>query len=300
MKPAPFEYLRPGSLAEALELRSEHGDDVLVLAGGQSLIPTMNFRLAQPRALIDLGRVAELAAMDGAPSGALRVGAMVRQRALERSPLVAERAPLLAQAVPHVAHPQIRNRGTAGGTMAQADPTGEIPAVMLALGARLKAESVAGERWIPVEDFFTGWFENALGPDELLTEVEVPTAPAGQVVAFEEIARRRGDHALVGLAVAAEMDAAGLCRSARIGVMSAGDRPLRARRAEALLAGEAPSGALIEAAAAALAEEDADPVSDGHASAGYRRALLAVLARRGLGRAFAGSVGGPTSEGTTP
>lgn len=286
MKPAPFEYFRPRTVAEALDLRAEHGEDVLVLAGGQSLIPTMNFRLAQPRALIDLGKLGDLARIDLAPSGALRIGAMVRQRVLERSPLVAEHATLLAEAVPHVAHPQIRNRGTVGGTMAQADPTGEIPAVMLALGARLKASSVRGERWIPVDEFFTGWFENALDPDELLTEIEVPPPPAGRVVAFEEIARRRGDHALVGLAVAADMDGQGSCQAVRIGLLSAGDRPLRAAGAEEVLANETPKPELVEAAVAALSEHDARPIGDGHASETYRRALLAVLARRALTRAF--------------
>ena len=186
MKPAPFEYHAPGSVDEVLALLAEHGDEAKVLAGGQSLVPTMNFRLAQPEVLIDLNRVAELDHLR-VEGSELRIGAMTRQRTVERSALVAERAPLLTETLPWIAHPQIRNRGTFGGALAHADPAAELPAVTLALGARFRARRRGAERWIAAGGFFTGLFETALGPDELLVEVALPELGPRTGWAFREV-----------------------------------------------------------------------------------------------------------------
>ncbi|HLL82487.1 MAG TPA: FAD binding domain-containing protein, partial [Longimicrobium sp.] len=198
MKPAPFAYHRPDSVEGALALLAEHGYDAKLLAGGQSLVPAMNFRLAAPAVLIDLNRIARLDAI-GEAEGGVRIGAMVRQRAAERSALLAERAPLIAETLPYVAHAQIRNRGTMGGSIAHADPAAELPAVMLALGARLLLRGPGGMRTVAADDFFTGLFATALEPEEMLVEIEIPTVAPGTGWAFDEISRRHGDFALAGV-----------------------------------------------------------------------------------------------------
>ena len=191
MKPAAFEYAAPAALAEALALKAEHGDEAKFLAGGQSLVPAMNFRLAQAALLVDLNGLAELDFIRLDESGELRLGAMTRQRRLERDALVAGRASLLHEAMPWVAHPQIRNRGTLGGSLAHADPAAELPVVALALNARLRVQSVSGERWIEAADFFQGLFTTALASDEMLVEIALPPLPARTGTAFVEFARRR-------------------------------------------------------------------------------------------------------------
>jgi len=284
MKPAPFAYHRPATLDEALALLAEHGGEAKPLAGGQSLIPAMNFRLARPAVLVDLNRVAELGYVRAGRDG-LQIGAMTRQRAVERSEAVRSAAPLLAEAMPFIAHPQIRNRGTVGGSLAHADPAAELPAVMLALEARFRARGPQGERWIPAGEFFTGILETALGPDELLLEVVVPKSPARTGYAFAELARRRGDYALVGVAARVTLDRRGRCQAARITLFSVGDGPVLAAAAAAMLDGQEPSPEAMRAAADAAAQRDIDPPSDIHASAAYRRRLAAVLTRRALARA---------------
>ena len=284
MKPAPFAYHRPATLDEALTLLAEHGGEAKPLAGGQSLIPAMNFRLARPAVLVDLNRVAELGYVRAGRDG-LHIGAMTRQRAVERSDAVRSAAPLLAEAMPFIAHPQIRNRGTVGGSLAHADPAAELPAVMLALEARFRARGPQGERWIPAGEFFTGILETALGPDELLLEVVVPKSPARTGYAFAELARRRGDYALVGVAARVTLDRRGRCQAARITLFSVGDGPVLAAAAAAMLDGQEPSPEAMRAAADAAAQRDIDPPSDIHASAAYRRRLAAVLTRRALARA---------------
>ena len=284
MKPAPFAYHRPATLDEALALLAEHGGEAKPLAGGQSLIPAMNFRLARPAVLVDLNRVAELGYVRAGRDG-LQIGAMTRQRAVERSDAVRSAAPLLAEAMPFIAHPQIRNRGTVGGSLAHADPAAELPAVMLALEARFRARGPQGERWIPAGEFFTGILETALGPDELLLEVVVPKSPARTGYAFAELARRRGDYALVGVAARVTLDRRGRCQAARITLFSVGDGPVLATAAAAMLDGQEPSPEAMRAAADAAAQRDIDPPSDIHASAAYRRRLAAVLTRRALQRA---------------
>lgn len=286
MKPAPFAYHRPETVDEALALLAAHGPGTKPLAGGQSLIPAMNFRLARPAVLVDLNRIAALASVRE-ETDALRIGAMTRQRTVERDPLVRRRAPLLAEALPHVAHAQIRNRGTLGGSVAHADPAGEIPAVLLALEARFDLRGPGGTRTVPAERFFTGLFETALAPAELLIEIAIPAMRARTGWAFLEVARRHGDYALAGVAATLTLDDAGRCREARIALLGVGEGPVLARRAAKSLAGEAPTDKLLREAAAAAAAKDIDPPGDIHASAAYRRQLVAVLTRRALERAVA-------------
>jgi carbon-monoxide dehydrogenase medium subunit len=286
MKPASFAYCRPGSLDEALSLLAEHGPDAKPLAGGQSLVPAMNFRLARPAVLIDLNRIASLAGIQETADGGLRIGAMTRQRAVERSPAVAERAPLLARAMPWIAHPQIRNRGTIGGSLAHADPAAELPAVMLALDARLSVESRRGRRTIPADGFFTGILSTALAEDELLTAIEIPARPAGSRSAFIEVARRHGDYAMAGVAVELVRDDHRTCRSCRIAFLSLGDTPLLALAAMQAVTGRELDEAAIDAAGDA-AGPALDPPTDLHASADYRRHLARVLVKRALRQAAA-------------
>ncbi len=285
MKPAPFDYFTPATLDEALALLAEHGGEAKPLAGGQSLIPAMNFRLARPAVLVDLNGISELAYVRP-ESGGVAVGAMTRQRVVERSEVVARAAPLLAEALPSIAHPQIRNRGTVGGSIAHADPSAELPAVMLALDARFRAQGSTGERSIPAAEFFKGMLETALEPGELLVEIAVPPLPASTGTAFLEVARRHGDYAMVGVAVIVTLDPRGRCKQARISLLSVGDGPVLATEAGKVLAGQTPSADLLRAAGNTAATHDIDPPSDIHATAAYRRRLAAVLTRRALGRAF--------------
>lgn len=286
MKPPVFEYHRPATLDEAIALLAQHGSDAKPLAGGQSLIPAMNFRLARPAILIDLNGVSELSFIQPANGTGLRIGAMARQRAVERSSAVAKVAPLLHETMPFIAHPQIRNRGTVGGSIAHADPAAELPAVAVALNAQCKVVSRRGSRTIAAGEFYTGLFSTALAPDELLVEIVFPAAGPGNGWAFMEVARRHGDYALVGVAAAVTMDGRGRCREARIGLLSVGDGPVLAAEAARLLMGQQPSPEAIRAAADTAASRDVDPSGDIHASAGYRRHLVAVLVRRALSQAF--------------
>jgi CO/xanthine dehydrogenase FAD-binding subunit len=285
MKPAPFEYIRPRTLDEALSVLAEHGSDARPLAGGQSLIPAMNFRLATPSVLVDLNGLDELSYIKD-DTGDLRIGGMTRQRAVERSALVAGRFPLVAETMPHIAHPAIRNRGTIGGSLAHADPAAELPAVMVAQNATIVLTGRSGARAVPACDFFVGLFATAIGPGELLTEIRIPPAPARSGFAFLEISRRHGDFALAGVAAAVELDDAGRCFRARITLLSVGDRPVLAAEANRALIGQTPSAEVIRAAAEVTASRDIDPPADIHASARYRRQLANVLTRRALDRAF--------------
>ena len=286
MKPAPFAYHRPDTLDGALALLAAHGTEAKPLAGGQSLIPAMNFRLARPAVLVDLNRVAGLAYVRDAPDG-VRLGAMTRQHTAERDPVVRHGAPLLAEALPHVAHAQIRSRGTIGGSVAHADPAAEIPAVLLALGARFVLRGTGPEREIPAEQFFTGLFETALAPGQLLTEIVVPRTPPGTGWGFVEVARRHGDYALAGVAAVVTLDEGGRCREPRIALFGVGAGPVLARRAAKALSGEVPAAKAIAEAADAAAAKDVDPPGDIHAAAPYRRQLVRVLVRRALERAVA-------------
>lgn len=285
MKPAPFEYVRPRSLAEALEVLHERGDEAKVLAGGQSLVPMMNFRLARPGVLVDLNGLADLAYIR-ADDGGVALGAMTRQRTIETSSLVRERAPLVHAATPWIGHVPIRTRGTVGGSLVHADPAAEYPVAMVALDAELTLARKGGTRRLRAGDFFQTYLTTDIAPTEILTEIRVPGLPASARVAFLEIARRHGDFAIVAAAAALVLDGAGTVREARIALGGVGPTPLRARRAEAMLAGQRPTKALLaEAAAAVMAETD--PPADIHASAEYRREMSAVFTRRALTRALA-------------
>jgi len=286
MKPAPFKYAAPRTLEEALALKAEHGDEATFLAGGQSLIPAMNFRLAQPVVLIDINEIEELAFIRTEPaSGELRLGALTRHRDLQFDPAVAAAQPLLQETAPNVAHPQIRNRGTLCGNLAHADPASEFPAVMLALNARLHLQSMSGARWLASEDFFVSVFTTARDDDEMLTEVALPAAAPGTGTAFLEVARRPGDYAMMGVAALVVLDEGGTCSDARLTYCSAGETPVTAKGAAAALVGGRLAADDI-AAAAEHAKQEIAPVGSVHASAAFQRHLAGVLTSRALAKAI--------------
>jgi aerobic carbon-monoxide dehydrogenase medium subunit len=281
MKPAPFRYVAAHSVEHALALKAEHGDEARFLAGGQSLVPTMNFRLTQPAMLIDINPLTELGGVKNGAGDHVRIGALTRYRTLERDPTVADRLPLIREALPHIAHPQIRNRGTIGGNLAHADPASEMPAIVLGLGGRLRAQSVRGERWIDASDFFVGALTTALAADEMLMEVELPAAPPRSGSCFMEVSRRRGDFAMMGVACTVRLDADGRCAQARIALCNAGDGPVFAAQASESLVGGAIDAARI-AEAAKLVQGEIEPGGSIHASKEFQRHLAGVLITRTL------------------
>lgn len=289
MKPPPFEFFDPTTIGEAVSLLKQHGGEAKVIAGGQSLAPLLNMRMARPGVLVDINRVAELDYIREV-DGALTIGAIARHRTVERSATVQKRQPLLHAAVRYIAHPQIRNRGTIGGSIAHADPAAELPAVCVALGAELRVTGPGGERAVKADDFFVTFLTTALGPDELLTEVRLPTPSARTGWAFKEVSRRHGDFALAGAAVTLTLDG-GACSDARIALFGVGSIPLRARQAEQMLKGERPSGSLFERAAHEASQEIGDPLSDIHASAEFRRHIAMTLTRQALSEAAARAQG---------
>lgn len=279
MKLPPFEYVVPTSVDEALALLAEHGDEANVLAGGQSLIPLLALRLARPAVLIDINRIAGLDELS-ASNGHVRVGALTREYVAEESPVVADNVPLLAAALPFIGHEAIRSRGTIGGSLAHADPAGELPAVARALDAAFVVRSSSGERVVAAADWFEGYLSTARQADELLTEVRFPKATAGTGVSFDEVARRHGDFAIVALATSLTIDG-GAISDARLAFAGASDVPVRASKAEQVLAGQKPSTELF-AEAAQQAAADLDPPADLHGTAEYRKKVAAALVRRGL------------------
>jgi aerobic carbon-monoxide dehydrogenase medium subunit len=285
MKPAPFEYACPATLEEAVALLASRPGEAKPIAGGQSLMPMLNFRLVAPSLLVDLRKLAGLDRIDIAADG-VRLGAKVRWRDIERDARLRTAHPLLAAAIAHVAHYQIRNRGTVGGSLAHADPAAEMPGVAVACDADLTVVGLAGARRIGAADFFLGPLTTALEPDELLVEAHLPPWPAGRRWGFEELSRRRGDFALAGVALFYDEDAQGAARDAHIGIIGAGDRPRRVFEAEAALNGRVVDEAAIAAAAGAAAAS-VEPFDDLHASAAYRRALVGTLVERALRRASA-------------
>jgi len=292
MKPAPFEYVVPETLEEALAVLTEHGDEAKLLAGGQSLIPMMNFRLAQPTLLVDCNDLGELDFIRPDAEGSLRIGAMTRQRSLEREPLVERHAPLVFETIPYVAHPQIRNRGTVGGNLAHADPASELPVIALARCFRFRLQRSGRERWLEAKDFFVGLLETALEPEEMLVEIAVPPLAAGTGYGFLEVSRRHGDYAQVGVAALLGLDEAGLCSECRLVFLSVGETPMDAPRAAEILLGEKPSKEVFTAAAELAATEEIDPSGDIHASEAYKRHLARVLTIRVLTRAAERATGG--------
>src|SRR5882757_2081821 len=267
MKASAFSYARATSVSNALELLHAHGDRAKVLSGGQSLMPAMNLRLISPELIVDIGELTELRGIAVTGHG-VRIGALTRHVDLARSDEIAAHAPLLAEAIVHVAHPAIRNRGTLGGSLAHADPASELPACMLALNATVIARGQGGERRIAAQDFFTGIYETALSPEELLVAVELPAKPENSMHFFHEFARRHGDYAILGLAAQAIIEGDALA-DLRLAFFAVGDRPVLARAARKLVGG-ALTPAVVADACAALSEEF-DPHDDQQASASMRR-----------------------------
>jgi aerobic carbon-monoxide dehydrogenase medium subunit len=279
MKLPPVEYEAPTTVAEAIDLLAEHGDEASVLAGGQSLIPLLALRLARPEVLIDINRVDELSGVSAA-DGHVTIGAMTREYVAEESGTVADTLPLLAAALPLIGHEAIRSRGTIGGSLAHADPAAELPAVARALDAEFVVRGPSGTRVIPAAQWFDGYLTTSRRPDELLAEVRFPAAGPGTGVSFEEVARRHGDFAIVGLATSLVLSG-GVISDARLAFAGVSDVPVRAAAAEDLLAGERPSAELFDEAAR-RATEDLDPPADLHGSSDYRKTVAAAVVRRGL------------------
>ena len=279
MKLPPVEYEAPTTVAEAIALLAEHLDEASVLAGGQSLIPLLALRLARPAVLIDINGIDELSGMS-ATDGQVAIGAMTRDYVAENSKEVADTVPLLAAALPLIGHEAIRSRGTIGGSLAHADPAAELPAVARALDAEFVVRGQSGERVIPAAQWFEGYLTTSRRPDELLVEVRFPTARRGTGVSFQEVARRHGDFAIVGLAVSLVLSG-GVISDARLAFAGLSDVPVRATAAEDLLVGERLSTELFKEAAR-RATGDVDPPADLHGSSDYRKTVAAAIVRRGL------------------
>ena len=279
MKLPPVDYESPETVSEAVALLAEHLDEASVLAGGQSLIPLLALRLARPAVLIDINGIAELSGVSAA-DGWTVIGAMTREYLAEESELVAATVPLLAAALPFIGHEAIRSRGTIGGSLAHSDPAGELPAVARALDAELVVRSQSGERVIPAAEWFEGYFQTSRRPDELLVQVRFPTAKPGTGVSFQEVARRHGDFAIVGLAVSLTLSD-GTISDARLAFAGLSDLPVRATAAEDLLVGERPSAELFDEAAR-RATDGVSPPADLNGSSEYRKTIAAALVRRGL------------------
>jgi len=270
LKPAPFAYAKARSLDDAIRLMGEHKGEAKLLAGGQSLIATLNMRLSSPSLLIDINGVAGLDGIS-VKNGMVEIGALARHVALEHSSDIAKHAPLIALAMPHIAHPAIRNRGTIGGSIAYADPAAELPACLVALDAEIDIAGPKGKRTVKAGDFFKGLFETALGPHDVLSAIRLPAATADTRVGFAELARRLGDYALVGLAAVAKANGKALS-DVRLCYFGVGATPVRARTAEEALA----AGSVDEAVKAL----DLDPADDIHATGAVRKHLAGVLLRR--------------------
>ena len=287
MKPPRLSLQRPRSLDEALALLAEHGDDAKVLAGGQSLVPLLNFRLAAPAVLVDLCQVPALALVDVA-DGAVRVGALCTQRELERHEAALTACPLLRLALPYVGHVATRNRGTVGGSIAHADAAAELPLLLQTLAGEVEITGREGARLVTAEEFFVSHLTSCLEPDEIVTEVRFPVTGAGWGAGFAEVAPRHGDYAVCAVACALRV-AGGLVQEVRLGAGAVADRPLRLPGAEAALAGTGCEPEALEAAAAA-ARASVEPSDGMHASAEYRRHLTGVLVGRAAERAYAMAV----------
>lgn len=284
MKPAPFKYYAPTTIPEVLDLLSQYAEDAKLLAGGQSLIPTMNFRLAQPSVLIDLNHVSELFGITEM-GNSVRINAMTRQAAVERSDIVRSKLPLVTETMPYIAHIQIRNRGTFGGSIAHADPAAELPAVAVSRNARFKVQSTDGVRWISADECYISLFETSFRDDELLIEVEFPTMAARSGAAFAEVARRHGDYAIVGCSGVIELNEQGAIVDARVVYLGIGEGPVSALQAASVLIGQQPSPELFAEAADVAATRDTDPPSDIHASSAYRQHLVRQLFQQVVSKA---------------
>jgi carbon-monoxide dehydrogenase medium subunit len=281
MKPAPFKYIAATSLAQALSLKAEHGDEAKFLAGGQSLMPAMNFRLAQPAILIDINQIEELAGIRPATGGSARIGALTRYHRLERDAGMIRDCPLLGEALPHIAHPQIRNRGTIGGNLSHADPASELPAVAVALQARMRLQTSSTERWVAATDFFLGPLTTDLQSDEMLTEIEWPSSAPRTGSCFMEIARRRGDFAIVGVAALVTLGENDRCSRIRLAFCGVGETPIDASAAAGLLIGREVTEPAVAEVAHAI-QHMIEPAGSVHATADYQRHIAGVLTERAL------------------
>lgn len=289
MKPASFTYERPSSVDEAVTTLADNDGDASLLAGGQSLVPMMNTRLAAPEVVVDINGLDGLNYVEES-NGSVAIGALTRQSEAEESDVITDRCPLVAEALEHVGHPTIRHRGTVGGNLAHADPTSELPAVAQALDAEFEVRGTDGERTVPAEEFFQGYMTTDVGPDELLTEVRFPALSDATGWCFEETAPREGDYALVG--VAATLDVSdGICESVRLAYTAVADGPVRVREAEEAVEGEPPGEDAFEAAGT-TAREHLDPPSDVHGTTEYREHLVDTLTQRALSRAADRAGGG--------
>jgi CO/xanthine dehydrogenase FAD-binding subunit len=285
MKPAPFKYIAASSLDHALSLKAEYGDEARFLAGGQSLIPTMNFRLARPSVLIDINGLDDLAGVHRAGGKAIRVGALTRYRDLERDSNFLVSFPLFADALPHIAHPQIRNRGTIGGNLSHADPASELPALAVAMEARMRLKSTTGEREVAASEFFQGLLTTDIQVDEMLVEITFPAPEKHSGTCFMEIARRRGDFALAGVAAIVTLDREGRCSRARLALCGVGETPVDASDALGSLIGQPCTEEAIDAAAVKV-QEMIEPSGNVHGSADYQRHIAGILTQRAIGVAF--------------
>jgi carbon-monoxide dehydrogenase medium subunit len=283
MKPAAFDYVAAETLDEAVSALARAGGDGKILAGGQSLMPMLNFRLLRPSILIDINRIRDLGYVD-ATADVVRIGALTRHHALETSPLIKAHLPIMTAAMQHVAHLAVRNRGTIGGSLSHADPAAELPMMAMLLDAKIKIRSLHGRRVAEARCFFTGSLTTDLKDDEIVTDVEFPRLLPNTGWAFEEVARRAGDFALAAVGVTMSVRN-GTADRVRIGMMGVGETPLRASEAEGLLAGKAVDAQALEAAASAI-EVAVEPNTDLHASADYRRFLVGALARRAISVAW--------------
>lgn len=283
MKPAPFDYFAPATLSEAVALLQRHGDDAKILAGGQSLVPMMNFRLVRPKCLVDINLIPGLSYVKES-NGKLVIGPLTRHRTLENSPLVQQKHGLLSEAVRLIGHPAIRTRGTIGGSIAHSDPTAELPTVLLALDGEVQVVGPGGRRSIAAQDLFVSYFTTSLEPGEICSEVVLPVPSPKAGWAYEEFSLRHGDFGIVGAAVVVEADGKNLCTQARVAISGVAPTPVRAIAAERFLKGQELTPAVL-AEAGRKAAEGLDPDSDIHASREFRQHLAAVMTERGLGRA---------------
>lgn len=289
MKPASFEYYAPTTLEEALDRIGEVGNDGgKILAGGQSLIPAMNFRLAQPTALVDLNRVEELFYIKTDATGAVLVGAMTRDTSVEFDPEVKKVAPMLHECLPFLAHSQIRNRGTFGGAVCHGDPAGQVPVVAVAQNYDLLIKSKANsERWVKAEDFYLSLYTNVVEPDEILVQVKIPKLPAHAGSSYKQTARQAGASAIVGVASVVELDEKEQCKNVRLVYMGVGEMPVFSQKAAEVMVGQKVNDTLIAEAVEACIAEELDPGQDMHATPAFRKHLSRELGKASIQEAFA-------------
>ncbi len=290
MKPATFEYLLPGSVEETVGLLEQHEDDAKIIAGGQSLIPLMNFRLARPKILVDINGIKSLSGIKE-EEGKLVIGALTRENEAKDSVLVQEHCPIFSQAISKIGHAAIRNRGTIGGSLVHCDPSAELPTVSRVLNAEMRIVGSDGEKLIEAEDFFITYLTSVLEPSEILLDIRIPKLNKDCGWSFVELSRRSGDFAIVAVAVILIMDEKGVCREARISLGGVEATPIRAEEAESYLAGKVVDGTILKTAGK-LATENIDPESDYHASAEYRENMVEVMVIKGLEEALARTKGG--------